>query len=147
MPVMPNASLRRAPLAAVLLLTAATAVAIDTEPPFADPKLEADYQALIHEVRCLVCQNQTIADSTAPLAGDLRREIRQMMADGASRAEATQFLVERYGDFVLYRPPLNRRTWVLWGAPALLILAGLIVFARTIRARLNQPIDEELPPQ
>lgn len=131
----------------VLLLSCGIAVAIGPEEPFDDPVLEAEYQALIREVRCLVCQNQTIADSTAPLAADLRREIRELMASGASREDVTQFLVDRYGDFVLYRPPLQPTTWALWGAPIALCLIGLFVFARVVRSRLNQPLGEDLPPQ
>jgi cytochrome c-type biogenesis protein CcmH len=132
---------------AVLIGVCGIAAAIGPEEPFADPALEADYQALIREVRCLVCQNQTIADSSAPLAADLRREIRELMADGASRDDVSQFLVERYGDFVLYRPPLQPTTWALWGAPVALCLLGLFVFARIVRARLQQPLGEDLPPQ
>ena len=123
------------------------AAAIGPEEPFADPALEAEYQALIREVRCLVCQNQTIADSSAPLASDLRREIRELMAGGASSNDVSQFLVERYGDFVLYRPPLQPTTWALWGAPFALCALGLFVFARVVRARLQQPLGEDLPPQ
>ncbi len=132
---------------AALLLSWGGALAIGPEAAFEDPKLEAEYQSLIHEVRCLVCQNQTIADSTAPLAADLRREIRELMANGASRAEAAQFLVDRYGDFVLYRPPLRPATWALWGAPILLCAVGLLIFVRIVRVRLQQPLGEELPPQ
>jgi cytochrome c-type biogenesis protein CcmH len=133
-------------LALALLLAVGTAGAIGPEPAFEDPALEAEYQALIREVRCLVCQNQTIADSTAPLAADLRREIRELMANGASREDVVRFLVDRYGDFVLYRPPVQPTTWVLWAAPAVLSLLGLLVFARTVRRRLRQPIDDEPPP-
>lgn len=132
---------------AILLAVCAMAVAIGPEEPFADPVLEAEYQALIREVRCLVCQNQTIADSSAPLASDLRREIRELMAAGSSRDDVAQFLVERYGDFVLYRPPLQPTTWALWGAPIALCVLGLFVFARIVRARLQQPLGEDLPPQ
>lgn len=132
---------------AAMLGLATAAVAIGPEEPFDDPALEAEYQALIREVRCLVCQNQTIADSTAPLAADLRREIRERMAAGASRGEVTQFLVERYGDFVLYRPPLQPTTWALWGGPAALIVIGLLVFARVVRTRMRQPFDDDLPQQ
>ena len=132
---------------AVLIATWGVAAAIGPEEPFADPALEAEYQALIREVRCLVCQNQTIADSSAPLAADLRREIRELMAAGASRDDVSQFLVDRYGDFVLYRPPLRPTTWALWGAPVALCVLGLFVFARVVRARLQQPLGEDLPPQ
>ena len=132
---------------AFLIATCGIAAAIGPEEPFEDPALEAEYQALIREVRCLVCQNQTIADSSAPLASDLRREIRELMAGGASRADVSQFLVERYGDFVLYRPPLQPTTWALWGGPIALCVLGLFVFARVVRARLKQPLGEDLPPQ
>jgi cytochrome c-type biogenesis protein CcmH len=128
-------------------LWATGAHAIGPEEPFDDPALEAEYQALIHEVRCLVCQNQTIADSTAPLAADLRREIRELMGNGASRDEAAQFLVDRYGDFVLYRPPFQPTTWALWAAPVVLVGLGLLVFVRTVRTRSAQPFNEESPPQ
>ena len=133
---------------ALLLITAwavtpASAWAIDPEPPFEDPQLEGQYQALIKEVRCLVCQNQTIADSNAPLAADLRREIREMMGEGARRGEVVEFLVARYGDFVLYRPRLKPSTWALWGAPAIFLVIGMVVFARILRKRMTQPLDEQ----
>lgn len=135
----------RCSLCVVAALSTMTALAVGLEEPFADPVLEAEYQALINEVRCPMCQNQTIADSTAPIAADLRREIRELMAGGASRDEAAQFLVDRYGDFVLYRPPFQPTTWALWAAPIVLSVLGLLVFARTVRARSAQPVDEELP--
>ena len=131
-------------LAGMLML--APAWAIDPEPPFEDPELEAQYQALIDEVRCLVCQNQTIADSNAPLAADLRREIREMMGEGASRGEVVEFLVARYGDFVLYRPRFQPSTWALWGGPAFFVILGMVVFARILRARMAQPLDGEESP-
>ena len=124
-------------------LMPASAWAIDPEPPFEDPQLEAEYQALIKEVRCLVCQNQTIADSNAPLASDLRREIREMMGEGATRGEVNEFLVARYGDFVLYRPRFQPSTWALWIGPAFFVILGMAVFARILRSRMAQPLDEE----
>ena len=139
--------LTRSLVFSALLACCGIAAAIGPEEAFDDPVLEAEYQALIREVRCLVCQNQAISDSSAPLAADLRREIRELMAEGARRDEVSQFLVDRYGDFVLYRPPLQPTTWALWGAPIVLCALGLFVFARVVRARLNQPLGEELPPQ
>ena len=136
---------RRYPIALACALLLGTAWAIDPEPPFEDPALEADYQGLINEVRCLVCQNQTIADSNAPLASDLRREIRQMMGEGASRAEVIEFLVARYGDFVLYRPPFQSTTWALWGAPVFLLAIGAVVFVRILRVRMRQPLEDSEP--
>ena len=130
----------------MLTLVSAPAWAIDPEPPFEDPQLEAEYQALIKEVRCLVCQNQTIADSNAPLAADLRREIREMMGEGATRSEVNEFLVARYGDFVLYRPRFQPSTWALWGGPAFFLILGMVVFARILRTRMAQPLDGEESP-
>ena len=137
--------IRRYLITLALALLLGPAWAIDPEPPFEDPVLEAAYQGLINEVRCLVCQNQTIADSNAPLAADLRREIRQMMGEGASRAEVIEFLVARYGDFVLYRPPLQSTTWALWGAPVFLLALGAVVFVRIVRVRMRQPLEDSEP--
>ena len=124
---------------------AGAAWAIDPEPPLDDPALDAEYRQLIREVRCLVCQNQPISDSSAPLAADLRREIRRMFEEGSSRAEIEEFLIARYGDFVLYRPQLKPVTWALWGAPLVLLLLGATVFARILRSRMRQPIAEDDP--
>jgi cytochrome c-type biogenesis protein CcmH len=130
-------------LAAAGALAIGTARAVDTEPPFGDPVLDERYQTLIHEVRCLVCQNETIADSNASLAGDLRREIRRMVAEGKSNKEVLDFLVARYGDFVLYRPPVQPTTWALWGAPAVFVLLGAVVFARVLRRRVAGNVNED----
>ncbi len=135
----------RSSLGLSVLLLASVAWAIDPMPPFEDPRLESSYQELINEVRCLVCQNQTIADSNAPLASDLRREIHQMMGNGASRPEVVEFLVARYGDFVLYRPPFHSKTWLLWGAPVFLLALGFLIFARILKSRMRQPLDEIAP--
>jgi cytochrome c-type biogenesis protein CcmH len=108
-----------------------------------DPEQNARYQALIQEVRCLVCLNQTIAESKTDLAGDLRREIREQVAGGASDREIVAYLTDRYGDFVMYRPPLKPSTWVLWSAPFAMLVIGVVIFARVIRSRSRQPIDDE----
>ena len=101
-------------------------------------------------MRCLVCQNNTIADSNATLAADLRREVREMMKAGKSDVEIRAFLTERYGDFVLYLPPVTPRTWLLWAAPALLLLGGaavaaLVILRRTRTARADPAALEEEP--
>lgn len=119
-----------------LLLVAGPSLAIDTEEPFDDPTLQARYDQLIEEFRCLVCQNQAIADSNATLAADLRREIHRMLSDGMSDAEITTFLVERYGDFVLYRPPVKPATWLLWAAPVVFIVIGAFVAFFILRRRI-----------
>ena len=143
MPVLGERAMIRGRMALCCLLWAGAGWAIDPEPAFEDPMLEAQYQTLVREVRCLVCQNQTIADSNAPLAADLRREIREMMGGGATREEVIEFLVARYGDFVLYRPPVKPTTWALWGAPVFLLGIGALVFVRILRARISQPLGED----
>ena len=90
---------------------------------------------LSEHLRCLVCQNQTIADSNAELAQDLRRQVREQIAQGRSDAQIITFMVQRYGDFVLYKPPVKATTLLLWFGPALLLLAGIVVLFRNLRAR------------
>jgi cytochrome c-type biogenesis protein CcmH len=111
-----------------------------------DPQLNARYQNLIREVRCLVCENRSIAESPSDVAEDLKRVILEMMLAGASNAEINRFLAERYGDSILYRPPVQPNTWVLWGGPLVLLLIGSFVFARIVRARAGQPIEEDEEP-
>ena len=139
----------RAALLLASLLLAGNVFAIDAE-RLDDPALQARYEKLLHELRCLVCQNETIADSNASLAADLRRELRDMIRTGRSDAEIRAFLTERYGDFVLYMPPVVPRTWLLWAAPALLLLGGaaiatLVVVRRARTARSNPAALEEEP--
>ena len=117
--------------------------AIDTGKAFEDPELQARYERLIEEVRCLKCQNQSIKDSNAFLAADLRREIRRLLEEGKTDAEIYDFLIERYGEFALYRPRLSGKTLVLWIAPGLLLLGGVFVMLRILRRRMALPIDEE----
>lgn len=130
-------------LTAVLLLAMQPASAIATEESLADPAQQAAYEHLTNEVRCLVCQNQTIADSTAPLAVDLRREIRRMLEAGQSEEQIKTFLLERYGDFVLYRPRWQTNTAMLWLAPGLLLLIGAVGLWRIIGRRTALPIPTE----
>ncbi|HEU4620331.1 MAG TPA: cytochrome c-type biogenesis protein [Gammaproteobacteria bacterium] len=140
-----RAGARCARLAAVLavLFVSRASLAVDVEPRFDDPALEQRYQTLIHEVRCLVCLNQTIADSTVPLAAELRRNVHDLVAQGKSEKEVRDYLVARYGDFVLYKPPLRPDTWLLWGAPFILLVIGGVVFARILKNRSRQPLDED----
>jgi cytochrome c-type biogenesis protein CcmH len=90
------------------------------------------------------CQNQSIADSPAATAIDLRRQARELIQEGRTDNEIREYFAERYGDFINYQPPLKPTTWLLWGAPALLLLIGGFVFARILRGRMQQPLDEEL---
>ena len=104
-----------------------------------DEALERRVTSLAHELRCLVCQNQTIADSNAPLAVDLRNQIRSQMAAGKSDREIVDFMVERYGDFVLYRPPFKATTLFLWAGPFLFMVLGLFFLIRFVRQRQVPP--------
>ncbi len=135
--------MKRVWIAVTLLLAFGLANAIDAGKAFDDPKMHARYEKIVSEVRCLVCQNQTIKDSNAFLADDLRREIRRLMEEGKSDAEVYDFLVTRYGDFVLYRPRMSGKTMVLWIAPFLLVVVGGIVVVKVVRGRMTLPIDND----
>ncbi len=102
---------------------------------FNSPKMEADYNQLINELRCLVCQNQNLASSDADLARDLRRETYDMLSEGKSQQEVVDFMVARYGDFVLYRPQFKSTTYLLWLGPFLLLLLVLFFLVRRLRAQ------------
>jgi len=115
--------MKRAVIAAAFLLAASLAWAVKMEPP-AQEALDARLKKLETELRCLVCQNQTLADSNADLADDLRREVRALAMDGKSDEEIKAYLVARYGDFVLYKPPVKPTTWPLWFGPFALLVAG-----------------------
>jgi len=124
-------------LGVVLTVNAAHAAVFEPR-DFDSPSHEARYKAMTAELRCLVCQNQNIADSNAPLAQDLRREVYDMLHDGSSDAEIVDFMVTRYGDFVLYRPPVNALTVALWAGPAVLVVLGLVVLMRTQRRQREE---------
>ena len=106
---------------------------------FDSPEMEADYNQLIDELRCLVCQNQNLAGSDAELARDLRRETYDMLREGKSPDQVVDFMVERYGDFVLYRPQFKSSTYLLWVGPFLLLLGVLVVLVRRLRASSPEP--------
>jgi cytochrome c-type biogenesis protein CcmH len=130
-------------LIALWIGLASTAFAIDTEEAFDDPVLNERYRALIHEIRCPKCLNESIAESDAPVATDLRREVRRLLGEGATDSDVKTFLSSRYGDFVLYRPQLMPTTWLLWGGPFAFLLIGGVVFWRILAVRRNQPLDED----
>ncbi len=131
-------------LLALLLLAIATAAAPAKEaaPAAQDPVLEKRVMTLAEELRCLVCQNQTLADSNAPLAEDLRNQIRERMREGNSDAQVVEYLVARYGDFVLYRPPLKATTVLLWFGPLLLLAAGFAVLLGRLLRRRSMEVTE-----
>lgn len=121
-------------LMALLLLGVAGSAQAAFEPrEFRHPAMAERYQSLMHELRCTVCQNQSLAESNAGLAQDLRREVYTLVNEGASEAEVVEFMVSRYGDFVLYRPPLRPATYLLWSGPFVLLLIGIVVLYRTAR--------------
>ena len=134
-------TLVKATVAMVLALCAATATAKEAAPEAADPALEARMTRITAELRCLVCQNQTIADSNAGLAVDLRRETREMLRQGKSNQEIIAYMTARYGDFVLYRPPLKSTTALLWFGPAAMLLLGGTVLLLVLRRRTKLAAD------
>jgi cytochrome c-type biogenesis protein CcmH len=122
--------------------TAAVASSTTEAAIAADPVAEKRLQGLSEELRCLVCQNQNIADSNAELAQDLRREIRGMIQAGKTDKEIIDFMVTRYGDFVLYRPPVKGITLLLWGGPIALLLLGLFALQRYLRQRARRMAED-----
>ena len=125
--------MRRLLLVIAIVLSAAPAFAVDPDEVLADPALEARARAISAELRCMVCQNQSIDDSNAELAKDLRLLVRERLTDGDTNEQVMNYIVSRYGEFVLLKPRFETKTILLWGAPLLLAVAGglsLIVFAR-----------------
>jgi cytochrome c-type biogenesis protein CcmH len=128
----------------MLMLISSTVLAGEAKPLTEDPVLEARLKAMSHELRCLVCQNQTLSDSNAPLAEDLRKEIRAQMREGKTDKEVIDYLVARYGDFVRYRPPVNNSTALLWFGPFLLLIIGGLVLYRVLKKHAgNDEIEGE----
>ena len=122
-------------LSALLACAVGAVLANEAAPASADPVLEARVMKLSSELRCLVCQNQTIADSHAELAVDLRRQVREMLQAGQSDQQVIDFMTARYGDFVLYRPPFKPLTALLWVGPAVMVVAGLGTLFVVLRRR------------
>lgn len=137
----------RAGLQVTLLLAASVCGAVDDAPPMADPQLQQRYLALTHELRCVQCQNESIADSPVEIAKDLRREVRERLLAGMTDQQIRDLMVSRYGEFILFRPRWSARNALLWLAPGLLLLAGLAVAWRVIRRRgeLLAADDAEVP--
>ncbi len=125
-------------LAVLMSLSAAGVAQVATShapPQFTSSAEERRFHALVSELRCVMCQNQSLADSNAQIAADLRREVLELMRAGKTDAQVKAFLVARYGEFVLYRPQVEASTWLLWFGPALLLLAGGFVVAGIVRKR------------
>jgi cytochrome c-type biogenesis protein CcmH len=121
------------------------ALAKEAQPASDDPVMEAKVMRIAAELRCLVCQNQTIADSNADLAVDLRRQVREMLARGDSERQILDYMTARYGDFVLYRPPLKSTTAVLWFAPGVLLVGGVATLLLVLRRRSRLSADRFEP--
>ena len=121
-------------LLALLLALAGIAAAIEPI-DYRDAAEEARFRALTAELRCVMCQNQSLADSDAMIARDLRRQVLALMREGRSDAEIKDYMVQRYSEFVLYQPPVDARTWLLWFGPGLLLLGGAVVLWRVVRGR------------
>jgi cytochrome c-type biogenesis protein CcmH len=136
----------RALLAVAVLGWSALAFAVDNTPPLADPAMQQRYVALINEFRCMQCQNEALADSNVSLAADLRLEVHDLILKGKSDDEIRDFLVARYGEFILFRPRMNLHNAWLWAAPGVLVLAGLLVALRIMRTRSRLPITDEDAP-
>lgn len=133
-------------LMGAMLAVAGSAGAIVFEQlDFADAEQQARYKQLIYELRCLVCQNQNLAESNADLAADLRREVHRLIVEGKSDDEVIDFMVARYGDFVLYRPPLKAKTLLLWSGPFVLGIGGIVILMLQLRRRRTPatPLNED----
>ena len=129
------AGAQSAPAPAAVQAAANTGLAATVAP---DPQVEADVQELSHKLRCLVCQNQSIAESNAPLAVDLRDQVREQLSSGRSKEDVVDYLVARYGDFVLYEPPVKGETLLLWGGPALLLFGSAGWLVLRLRRRSSE---------
>ena len=115
---------------------------LDANGQLRDPTLQARFERITHELRCLVCQNESIADSNVELAGNLRRQVRDMLLAQQSDEAIFKFMTDRYGEFVRFSPPLEVKTLAIWGAPFIMVLLGGFIVVRIARQRAHMPIDE-----
>ncbi len=125
------------------LLHAAPATTLDDYGELEDAALQARYEHITQDLRCLVCQNESIADSNVELAADLRRQVREMLVAGKSDDAIFAFMTDRYGEFVRFRPPLEPKTLLIWGAPFIMVLLGGAIIYRVVRQRSRLPVDDE----
>jgi cytochrome c-type biogenesis protein CcmH len=140
------------PKAALLLCLCAggavrAADSVDVYGELENPALQSRYEHITRDLRCLVCQNESIADSNVELAADLRRQVREMLVAGKSDDAIFQFMTDRYGDFVRFNPPLTPKTWLIWGAPFIMVVVGAIVVLRVARQRARLPLDDDPAPE
>ena len=133
-------------LAAVCMLACAPARALDANGQMEDPALQARFERIAKDLRCLVCQNESIADSNVELASDLRRQVHEMLVAGKSDEDIFNFMTDRYGEFVRFNPPLERKTALIWGAPFIVLLLGVVIIFRIVRRRSRMPLDDEPTP-
>jgi cytochrome c-type biogenesis protein CcmH len=124
---------------------AAAAPALDAYGQLADPALQARFERITQQLRCLVCQNESIADSNVELASDLRRQVREMLVARKSDDAIFAFMTDRYGEFVRFSPPLEPKTLLIWGAPFIMLLLGGIIIYRVARQRSRLPLDDGPP--
>jgi len=136
--------MRRVSILILMLLSLLAPALAKEAKPVEDPQIEQRMQALTQQLRCLVCQNETLADSHADLAEDLRKEIREQMKAGKSDREIIAFLTQRYGDFVLYKPPVKATTYLLWFGPFVFLLGGTLLLYRYVKHRREIIPDQPL---
>jgi cytochrome c-type biogenesis protein CcmH len=142
----------RALLCAAVLASAAApspvraAQGLDANGQLEDPRLQTRFERITQELRCLVCQNESIADSNVDLAEELRREVREMLVAGKTDDQIFDFMTARYGEFVRYSPPLEPKTLLIWGAPFIILLVGAGIVYRVVRQRSRMPLDDEPSP-
>jgi cytochrome c-type biogenesis protein CcmH len=127
---------------ALSLLGGTPAGALDANGQLENPALQARFESIAKDLRCLVCQNESIADSNVELASDLRRQVREMLVAGKSDGEIFDFMTDRYGEFVRFNPPVDRKTVLIWGAPFIVLLLGVVIIVRIVRGRSRMPLDD-----
>ena len=120
--------------------------AVDDYGQLQDPALQARFEHITVQLRCLVCQNESIADSNVELASDLRRQVREMLLAGQSDDAIFKFMTDRYGEFVRFNPPLEAKTLFIWGAPFVMLLLGVLIVYRIVRQRSRMPLDDDPAP-
>ncbi|MEA3149776.1 MAG: cytochrome c-type biosis protein CcmH [Gammaproteobacteria bacterium] len=131
---------------AMTVAPAVRAVEVDANGQIEDPVLQARFEHIAQNLRCLVCQNESIADSNVELASDLRRQVREMLIAGKSDDAIFYFMTDRYGEFVRFNPPLTPKTLLIWGAPFFMLLLGGGIIFRIVRQRSRMPLDDEPSP-